>query len=283
MPNTLLSIILPSYNAEACIEATLHSITSQSFTLYEVLVIDNQSTDRTSELVGQQMAVNSHIRLISESDKGIYDAMNKGLALAKGEWIYFMGSDDVLHSANVLENFVPFFTSSYDLVYGDVRWVPDNRIEQGEWNHRQLLQTNINHQRIFYRRILFEQYGGYELEYKVAADHALNIRLFCNATVRKKYVPLLVTDYHSGGFSANRTDEVFWKNWNQTVLQHFIGLLPPNEIYSSLNSYYRYLMQQKQYKKAFAVARKIFIQTKSIGFVVLAIKQFLQTHKQDAV
>lgn len=275
----LVSIIIPVYNAANTIRACLQSVTIQTFADFEVILLDGLSTDETASIVTVYSRNDQRIKCYSEKDNGIYDAMNKGMALAKGEWIYFMGSDDVLHSSTVLETFVQYFTSSYDLVYGDVRWVPENRIEQGEWNHRQLLQTNINHQRIFYRKSLFERYGGYELQYKVAADHALNIRLFCNAAVRKKYVPLVVADYHSGGFSANRIDEVFWNHWDTTVLQHFKGLVPTKEIYSTLNSYYRYLLQQKKYKKAFAVAWKIMVQTKSVGFVWLAIKQFVQALK----
>ncbi len=280
--DTLLTIILPSFNAESCIEATLMSIAAQSFQSYEVLVIDNASTDTTKEIVTRRMANDSRIHFVSENDKGIYDAMNKGVQLAKGQWLYFTGSDDVLHHPSVLETLAAFFTTSYDLVYGDVRWVPENIHEQGEWDHRRLLQANINHQRIFYHKSLFVQYGGYDLQYKVAADHALNIRLFCNKAVRKKYVPVIVADYHSGGFSASKTDEVFWKNWNNTVLQHFRGLLPVKEIYGSLNSYYRYLLQQEKYGKAVTVAVKVFIYTKSPGFVVLAIKQFFQSFKQHA-
>ncbi|HMK24618.1 MAG TPA: glycosyltransferase family 2 protein [Chitinophagaceae bacterium] len=276
----LLSIIIPTFNAAHNLRELLPVIARQTFQQYEILILDNFSTDGTPGIIKERQAGDTRIRYISEQDKGIYHAMNNGIELAKGDWVYFMGSDDSFYDTNVLSVVASNFDKEYDIVYGNVMWVPDHIIEQGEWGYKELLGRNINHQRIFYKRSLFQQYGAYDLRYKIAADHALNIRLFCNPEVKKKYIPSIVAAYHSGGFSAEKTDEVFWDNWTEAVYRPFSGVLPSREIYASLNSYYRYNLQKKKYRKAFTIFWKIFSHTRRPGFIWLALKQFFQSFKR---
>ena len=104
--NYLITIIIPTYNCEKTIGDALDSILGQSIKEVEVLIVDGLSTDRTLEIVAQYQTKHANIVLHSEKDEGIYDAMNKGIGLAKGDWLYFMGSDDTLFENTTLEKYV---------------------------------------------------------------------------------------------------------------------------------------------------------------------------------
>jgi glycosyltransferase involved in cell wall biosynthesis len=267
----LVSIIIATFNASSSLERTLESIACQKCNNWEVLIMDGNSTDNTKDIV-DLFSSKLSISWFSEMDDGIYDAMNKGIKRAKGEWIYFMGADDVLNDKDVLTNI--FAEAIYEnIVYGDIIWLPSNIKEEGKWSHRKFLNQNINHQRIFYQSSLFSEYGDFDTRYKVAADHELNIRFFCNPKIKWKYVPVLVGNYHAYGFSANKTDEVFWDNWESIVLKNFSAYLPKKEIYSSLSWYCWYSIQQKKYRKAFKLFCKIYSRNFSFSFLKHSLSQ----------
>ena len=99
-----ISIITPTYNSEKSIESCILSVANQTYKNIEHLIIDGQSSDNTLGIVKNYAERFSHLRVISERDNGIYDAMNKGIDLAQGEWIYFLGSDDIFYDEHVLED-----------------------------------------------------------------------------------------------------------------------------------------------------------------------------------
>jgi len=277
-----LTIIMPVYNAGQYIEAALENIAAQTFGHYELLVLDAVSTDQTKMMVEKKQQVDERIRLISEKDNGIYDAMNKGIAMARGEWVYFMGCDDAFFDTSVLQKLAVYLTDEHDLVYGDVLWVPDYVVEKSECTPADIIHRNINHQRIFYRKTLFQQYGGYDLQYRIASDHELNIRFFCNDAIRKQYVPVTVARYHSGGFSANKMDDVFWSNWKPIFNANFSTHLSSKLMYEKLGWYCRNLIDRNQYRRALPVFFDVLLHTWSPGFVKLTVEQFLKSNKRYA-
>jgi glycosyltransferase involved in cell wall biosynthesis len=278
----LLTIIMPIYNAERYLADALENIATQSFQDYELLLVDALSNDGTVDVIRKRQVCDQKIRLHSEKDSGIYDAMNKGLTLASGKWIYFMGCDDALYDSNVLKTIAPHLTNEVDLVYGDVIWVPENKKEEGVCLPAQLVDRNINHQRIFYRRELFCKWGGYDLQYKVASDHELNIRFFCNNCIRKQYVPVPITFYHSGGFSASQFDEVFWANWKKIFAKNLSSHLPVSTMYYKLGWYCRYQMGKQKYAKSFRLFLDVFFHTFSPGFVLLTLRHLIQSTRRHA-
>jgi glycosyltransferase involved in cell wall biosynthesis len=277
-----LSIVMPVYNAERYIKQALENIASQTFHDYELLLLDGMSTDSTIAIIQSKQASDPRIRLLSQKDKGIYDAMNKGTALVRGEWVYFMGCDDAFYDSDVLEKVSLHLTEDVDLAYGDTLWVPDGEKEEGAWEPRRLVDRNINHQRIFYRKQLFAQWGNYDLQYKVASDHELNIRFFCNYQIRKQYIPITIARYYSGGFSAHKLDEVFLKNWKIIFHQNFAAHLPIKEMYTKLGWYCRYQLDQKKYGKSFNLFCDVFFHTLSAGFVLLTWRHFIQSFRKHA-
>jgi glycosyltransferase involved in cell wall biosynthesis len=277
-----ISIIMPVYNAEKFIGQALENIAAQTFKDYELLLLNGASTDATTAIITERKRTDHWIRLITEKDRGIYDAMNKGIALAKGEWIYFMGCDDAFYNEHVLTNVSRQLLDDLDIVYGDVLWMPDEIKERGDCKPEHLLHHNINHQRIFYRNSVFQQWGTYNLQYKVAADHELNIRLFCNNRIRKKYMPLTIAKYNAVGFSAGKLDEDFWTNWKEIFSRNFSAHLPQKELYSKLGWYCRYQLGKRNYRKSFVLFCDVFLHTLSLGFVLLTIRHFINLQKEHA-
>ena len=276
MSKVLVSIIIPTYNSIAYIPKAIDSILAQNFKNFEILIVDNLSADGTLDCIEKYKLNDDRIKLHTEKDDGIYDAMNKGIALAKGEWLYFMGSDDTLFDADVLVKVAEYLTLENDIVYGDSIWKPGGIKETGEWNYETFIEANINHQRIFYRKTVFEKYGLFNTKYKIAADHETNIRFFCNEQIRKKYIPVTVCNFYSGGFSANKIDEVFWADWDEIFLKNFKPYLPKKILYGSMGTYIRYLADKKKYSKALATLGKHFYHTRSLGFVKLMLHYFVK-------
>ena len=125
MATPVISIITVCYNAEREIKATLKSVKEQSFKNYEYIIIDGASKDNTLKVISQSGVEPTH--LVSERDKGIYDAMNKGLALAQGEYLMFLNAGDSLYSTNTLQKIADVAKGSPDVIYGDTAIVDAER------------------------------------------------------------------------------------------------------------------------------------------------------------
>jgi len=217
------SIIIPTYNASGLLPSALDSVLAQTFSDYEVILVDGNSTDGTQEIVKKyEKKFGGKLRWVSESDEGIYDAMNKGLGLAKGEWIYFLGSDDTFYSKNVLEKVnKEIKNSNVDVIYGSVQWGDLDKVYDGEFSLLKIMQKNICHQAIFYKKDLFKRLGKYDLNYKTWADYLFNIRWFNNRSVKHKYIDLIVAKYGANGFSSSIEDEQFLKERGEIVAKYF--------------------------------------------------------------
>lgn len=270
----LISLILPTFNSISFLPKAFGSILTQNFKDFEIIIVDNVSTDGTIQWIEKYRENEGRIQLHSAKDNGIYDAMNIGIAYASGDWLYFMGADDSLFDENVLAKMSVHLNEKNDIVYGDSVWLPEKIKEAGDWNYATFIKANINHQRIFYRKAVFEKYGSLNTKYKIASDHEMNIRFFCNEQIHKKYIPVTVCNFHSGGFSANKTDEVFWADWDEIILKNFKPYLPKKIIYGSLGTYIRHLADKKDYVRAVALLWKHFYHTHSLGFVKLMLNYF---------
>ena len=202
----------------------MDSIVSQTCQDYEVLVMDGNSSDETVDLV--RTYDSEKIKLFSEPDKGVYDAMNKGIEKSKGEWLYFLGSDDYLFDNQVLEKVGESLDASFHVVYGEVEsCLPE--IYRGEWSLEKM-KKNRCHQAIFYNRRFFEDGLRYDLSYKVLADYDINLRWFLmNRNYKHKYVPLVIAYFSMGGISSKYGDEVFNAERNEIMLRYGRRSLSP--------------------------------------------------------
>lgn len=212
----IFSIIIPTLNSEITINDCVKSVVSQTLVDIEILVIDSVSSDQTLSII--ENFNDSRIRIISEKDKGIYDAMNKGILNAKGEWLYFLGSDDTLYNNQVLENVNNKIKNSglSKVVYGDVTfkhlipyWANNSLIYDGPFNLQKLQQKNICHQAIFYNKSFLELNSIlFNIKYKVCADWDLNLK--CWFKTDFLYLDEIIAYFSADGLSSNKiTSDLF--------------------------------------------------------------------------
>jgi len=216
MSAPVFSIVIPSFNSAAAIEETIESILCQGPGLAEVIVVDGGSSDGTLAILERY---GDKIRSISEPDRGIYDAMNKGIDLARGQYINYQGAGDKLRPG-ILEKIsgaMPIALGTHVLsgpilVYGKVWIVDEQRIDGEEFSKMTLRNGNIPHQAVFYSRDLFDTVGRFDLKYPILADYALCLKCFGDDRVRKVYVDEVVADYLGGGVSTQRHDSAFYSD-----------------------------------------------------------------------
>ncbi|HEX4849989.1 MAG TPA: glycosyltransferase, partial [Puia sp.] len=169
MPRPLFTIIIPTYNSEKTIQNALNSVLTQSFTDFEILILDNLSNDSTEAIVQSNRERDPRIRLYAEKDNGIYFAMNKGISLAEGEWLYFLGSDDKLHQSSVLQRISENLKdSNCRIIYGNI--LGSHGKYDGYFDYDKLLENNISHQAMFFHREVFDRVGVFNTKYRTHAD-----------------------------------------------------------------------------------------------------------------
>lgn len=209
LSNLFFSIIIPTYNSAALIVRCIESVQLQTCADWEILVIDGESIDNTVQLVEAMARADQRIRCWSEKDKGIYDAMNKGIGRSQGEWLYFLGSDDRLYDSVVLEKIkaVTEQQPAVSVLYGDVYSTRFNGRYAGVFTIEKLYEQNISHQAVFLHRTVFDLIGHFNLQFKGWADYDHNVRWFVNAGIQHAYIDLVVADYADGGFSSAGIDE----------------------------------------------------------------------------
>lgn len=202
----LFSIIIPTYNSESSLAICLNSIVRQTFKDWQILLLDACSNDDTVRIAKSYNDPRIIIRV--EKDRGIYDAMNKGIRLASGQWLYFIGSDDYLYSETVLEEVAKSISTDSEVIYGDVASSGLTECHRGEWTLDNIAYNRC-HQAIFYSRHIFKRFGRYNVNYKCCADHDLNLRWFLRIPQKSRYVNMCVAVYNVSGYSSMNTDQKF--------------------------------------------------------------------------
>ena len=249
------SIIIPTYNSAHTISVCLDSIMKQNFKDFEVVIVDGVSTDDTITIVQSYQHEDFKITYSSEKDQGIYDAMNKGIRIAKGEWLYFMGSDDKLFSTEVLQKIAEAFKEDdhLDVIYGNIFSKRFNGIYDGEFTNNKILSQNICHQAIFFSSTIFKSVGNFDVKFRSHADWDHNFRWFFSKKIKKKFINLVIADYADGGFSTVYADLLFLKQKHLKFLLSAHHILPFKQKYSLLKEEITQSLEQKKYKNAFAL------------------------------
>ena len=198
-PRPWLSVITVCFNAEALLPGTLASLRAQQVDGVEWVVVDGASRDGSLAWLQAQQP---HV-LLSEPDKGIYDAMNKAVQLAHGEWLYFLNAGDTFADAQVLADVKQALQAQphAELAWGDVLYFGERgeRLRRFHWLTRQrLLFGDLCHQAAFARRSLFERHGLYDTNLRWNADFDWFLRVF-SAGARLHYFPRVVARFHDAG------------------------------------------------------------------------------------
>ena len=176
----------------------------------EIVVIDGGSTDGTREWLESKRA--RIATLVSEPDAGLYDAMNKGLALAHGEWVLFLGADDRLVGDMVLSESINWMKKTEAGVAAGEAAYDDGRIYKLRSHVNPIARNFVHHQATFYRRTLFDENGSFDTSLAVMADYEFNVRLWKNR-VRFKPIPLRIAACGTHGIS----DAGHWRGYREEI------------------------------------------------------------------
>lgn len=212
------------FNRASSIAQAVRSVQTQSWNSVEHLVIDGASTDGTVQVL--QSCVNEQTVWVSEPDKGIYDALNKGLALATGDVIGLMHSDDFFADEHVLTRVaVAFADPSVDAVYGDLDYVAKDDTSRiiRRWRSSDYQPANLArgwmppHPTLYLRRNVIEQWGGYDARYQIAADYDAILRYFGQGQIRAMYIPHVLVKMRLGG-ESNRSLTRIWRKTREDYM-----------------------------------------------------------------
>lgn len=216
-----VSIITATYNSEATIEGCIKSVLSQDYTNIEYIIIDGTSSDHTLSIINSYKQQYANIVLVSESDKGIYDALNKGIKAATGDVVGFLHSDDFFNSTCTIGNIVATFSEGpIDGVYGNLDYVSSkdtNKIVR-HWQSQPFSKSLLNrgwmpaHPTVFLRKEVYNKHGLFNMEFRIAADYDMMLRIFCDETLQFKFLPEVITKMRVGGASNRSLKNIITKS-----------------------------------------------------------------------
>ncbi len=238
-----ITVITPTFNTGESIETALASVANQTYTNVEHIIVDGTSKDKTLPTIRRYQKIHHNIRLLTEKDIGIYDALNKGLDLCTGDWIYFMGADDAFYNDHILTDlFEQGLFQEEQIVYGnviikgDAPWAKDNSIYDGPFTLEKLFRWNICHQSIFYPKSVIKQVGYYNTKYKVTSDWDYNIR--CWARYKFTYTDKIIAFFKTGGKSSEGGDYELHVDFPDNIIKYFqLDVLDPN-LYLATSLFY---------------------------------------------
>jgi glycosyltransferase involved in cell wall biosynthesis len=227
-----VSIITVVYNNVSTLNDTIHSVLTQTYSDIEYIIIDGGSKDGSVDIIRQYES--KIFKWISEPDKGMYDALNKGISFATGDVIGIVHSDDMFDNANIIEEIVGAFKiSGCDAVYGDLVYVNKENPTQviRNWKSQpftpQLLKKGWMpaHPTFFVLRKWYQEFGGFNISYKVAADYELMVRFLKSGKLKCYYLPKNITRMRVGGKSNKSIKNIIQKSYDdyKTIRLHKIG------------------------------------------------------------
>jgi glycosyltransferase len=214
-----VSIITAVYNRVATVAESIASVQSQTYQDIEHLLIDGASTDGSVEIL-ESLRTDSTV-LVSEPDKGIYDALSKGMALATGEVIGLMHSDDAFASNEVIAKVAAAFEDpTVDAVYGDLDYVAQDNTSKiiRHWKAGEFTPDKLKrgwmppHPTLYLRRSVIERFGGYDASYRIAADYDAILRYFGRGNLKAVYLPEVLVKMRLGGESNQSIRKIVRKS-----------------------------------------------------------------------
>jgi len=205
-----ISIITVCLNAEDTIKETLYSVASQTYSNIEHIIIDGKSEDNTLGIINDFMPLyqNKSLKIVSEKDSGIYDAMNKGVLQTTGDYLLFLNANDKLLHNKVIEKIIEKgLNSNKDMVFGTFCWLnPSDGScgfkKQTHINRFDMWQTCPIHSTLFYKKELFEKYGLFDTSFNIAGDMEWNCRVFSVSKPSLLFVDMPITLFYLDGISS---------------------------------------------------------------------------------
>ncbi|GAB1309286.1 glycosyltransferase family 2 protein [Urechidicola sp. KH5] len=234
-----ISIITINLNDKIGLEKTIKSVVSQTYISLEFLIIDGASTDGSLDVIETQK---EHIHcLISEKDSGIYNAMNKGIQRAKGDYLLFLNSGDILTSNTAIEDFVTHTNFNGDIIYGDYKFKKGEKIYPDTLTPFYFLRTSLPHQSTFFKKEVFETMGLYDESLKIASDRAFYIKSFLSNQIKFQHVNYALTLFDLEGLSNNAKHLEIKRKEDTRIFKEYYG--------SFYNDYIKYVSLEQELSK----------------------------------
>jgi len=246
-----ISIITVTYNSAATLEQTILSVINQSYKNIEYIIVDGQSSDDTLKIIDKYK--NNISKIVSEKDKGLYDALNKGIDLATGDIIGILHSDDFYIGENIIEKYaVAFKKNNCDAIYADLYYVDKdntNKItrkwKSGNYHHNSFLNGWMPpHPTFLVKKEIYNKYGKFNTDFKSAADYELMLRLIYKHKIKLCYLPEFTVKMRTGGksnvtvknrFNANLEDRKAWEVNEIKPKLYTLYLKPIRKIFQFFN------------------------------------------------
>ena len=227
------TIITVCYNSEKTIKHTLKSVASQTFKSYEHIIIDGQSSDKTMDIIHGHLQ--GQLMVLSEPDDGIYDAMNKGIALSKGKIIVLLNSDDTFVDANVLETlYLKFCETNADVVYSSINYVNSLGKILSTWRPKNFKigdyknGFHVPHPGFFATREMYMKLGNFNIDRRVAADFDLMLRFMEHADTRCSRLDKITVAMRTDGESSTLHNIIIgWKDIKNSFKNSNIQIVMP--------------------------------------------------------
>lgn len=216
-----ISIITATYNSASSISACIASINNQTYQNIEHIIIDGSSTDNTIDIANNTPS--RITKIVSEQDKGIYDAMNKGIALATGDIIGILNSDDFLASDDILELIAKTFEQeNCDAIFGNLDFVASNNTEKvvRKWKSSSFETGSFAkgwhspHPTFYVRREIYEKYGTFDISLNVSADFEIMLRFLERYKIKAYYLDRIIVKMRYGGESTGSLRKILRGNLN---------------------------------------------------------------------
>lgn len=223
---TKLSIITINFNNADGLQKTIKSVVGQTFKDYEYIIIDGGSTDGSIEIINNNKRFINY--WVSEPDKGIYNAMNKGISLSKGDWLFFLNSGDIFLSENSVTeiiNYINKFSFTNSLIYGNLiirgLYEDDIIMNYNNIDKYYLLENCIGQQAILFKRQIFNEIGYFDESLKIVGDYEFLLRAFYKFKRKNIHVNSVFSIYQWGGISNNYAHEEIHKMEREIVISKY--------------------------------------------------------------
>ena len=220
-----VSIITVCFNSSATINKTIKSVNSQSYKNIEHIFVDGNSTDITRKIILKESK--RLTKLISESDHGIYDAMNKGIKFSSGQIIGILNSDDFYSDHNVIKNVVEEIKKkSSDCLYGDLVYISQKKLSKivrfwvaGEFSRKKIkFGWMPPHPTVFLKRQIYDDLGFFNTKYKISADYDFILRVLARECLKITYLPRVLVKMRLGGASNRSFKRIIIKSYEDYLI-----------------------------------------------------------------
>lgn len=221
MDSLIISIITINYNNKSGLEKTIRSVLSQSFKNFEYLIIDGGSSDGSKEIIKEFEKDITYY--VSEPDRGVYHAMNKGISKAKGKYIFFLNSGDTFYSNDVLFQFFSH-QGGEDIIYGNINFISEDGTCQKENYPEELsffffFRLGICHQCVFTKRDCLINLGMYDDTFKIVADWKFLVTAICLSGCSYNHIDVTIANFYTNGISFSQSNFELTRLEKQTVFK----------------------------------------------------------------